>query len=132
MSTADKIAALSRWIDGSPGYTDLDPELHARRRIDKLMEEVGEVGQALGGWVGENPRKGVTHSLDDVLAELLDVAVTALGAWESLTENTGQSLSALDDKMDGLLKRVGIPNPGSFEAHALGRASDDALPGGGS
>lgn len=103
-----KIATLSEWIDGSYPPEMIGTELHQRRRLDKLMEEAGEAGQALGGQWGENPRKGVTHTADDVDGELLDVAVTALGAWESRNGNHGYSIAALYDKMDGLLKRVGL------------------------
>lgn len=104
----EKIATLSEWIDQSYPPDMLGTELHVRRRVDKLMEETGEVGQAVGGWYGENPRKGVTHNRAHVLAELLDVAVTALGTYESLTGNTGLSGPALDAKMTGLLERVGL------------------------
>ncbi|WP_111026743.1 MazG-like family protein [Curtobacterium sp. MCBD17_040] len=83
-------ARLSTWIDASYP-SDLPPELVARRRIRKLVEEVGEAGAALCGAVGENPRKGVTHTFDDVKGELLDVAVTALGALEHLDGNRGGS-----------------------------------------
>lgn len=103
-----KIAALSRWIDGSYPPEMIGTELHVRRRVDKLMEEAGEVGQAVGGYYGENPRKGKTHEREDILAELLDVAVTALGAYESMTGNTGSSLTALDAKLNFILDRVGI------------------------
>lgn len=109
-SAQQKIARLSQWIDDSYP-TDIGAELHARRRIDKLMEECGEVGQALSGWFGENPRKGFTHTIDDVLAELLDVMVTAAGAYESFTGNRGIVLDRLDAKMDGLLTRVGLNQP---------------------
>jgi len=44
----------------------------------KLSEEVGEVAQAWIGYIGQNPRKGVTHTLEDVMSELADVAITAL------------------------------------------------------
>lgn len=54
-------------------------------RILKLSEEVGEVAQAVVGVTGQNPRKGVTHTWDDVSAELCDVAVTALVALRTLT-----------------------------------------------
>ncbi len=113
MSTSEKIAKLSRWIDESPGYANLGAELHARRRIDKLMEEVGEVGEALGGWFAENPRKGRTHSGDDVLAELLDVMVTAAGAFESLTGNRGIVVERLDEHMTKLLGRAGLESSDS-------------------
>jgi hypothetical protein len=105
----EMIATLSDWIDGSYPADLIGTELHQRRRVDKLMEEAGEVGQALGGQWGENPRKGFTHTAGDVDGELLDVAVTALGAWESRNGNHGYVIAALFDKMDGLLKRVGLP-----------------------
>ncbi|MGW4890812.1 MazG-like family protein [Kitasatospora sp. NPDC004240] len=44
----------------------------------KLAEESGEVAEAAIGMLGLNPRKGFSHTLDDVLAEACDVAVTAL------------------------------------------------------
>ncbi|MES4887502.1 MazG-like family protein [Streptomyces sp. NPDC096012] len=54
-------------------------------RVLKLSEEVGEVAEAIIGATGQNPRKGVTHSWEDVQAELCDVAVTALVALRTLT-----------------------------------------------
>lgn len=112
MSTSEKIRTLSAWIDNSYPEEMIGTELHARRRIDKLMEEVGEVGQALGGWSGENPRKGITHTRDDVLDELLDVAITALGAYSALTRHEGDVLYALDLKLDFVLDRAGlVPEP---------------------
>jgi NTP pyrophosphatase (non-canonical NTP hydrolase) len=93
----------------------MHPELVLRRRIDKLMEEVGETGQALGGYTGENPRKGVTHTADDVKSELLDVAVTALGAWEHMDGNRGRAGLALAVKLDDLLDRVKLgAEPGAM------------------
>lgn len=103
---------LSAWIDGSYD-TALGEELVLRRRIGKLMEEVGEVGLALGGYTGENPRKGVTHTRDDVMTELIDVAVTALGAWEHMDGNHGRVESELETKLAGLLTRAGLVEPTS-------------------
>jgi len=54
-------------------------------RILKLSEEVGEVAQAVIGATGQNPRKGFSHTWDDVQAELCDVAITALMALRTLT-----------------------------------------------
>lgn len=51
----------------------------------KLTEEVGEVAQAVIGATGQNPRKGVTHSWEDVQGELCDVVITALVALRTLT-----------------------------------------------
>jgi NTP pyrophosphatase (non-canonical NTP hydrolase) len=46
-------------------------------RLLKLVEEVGEVGAAYIGATGQNPRKGVTHTKEDVASELCDVMLTA-------------------------------------------------------
>lgn len=54
-------------------------------RILKLSEEAGEVAEAVIGATGQNPRKGVTHTWDDVQAELCDVVITALVALRTLT-----------------------------------------------
>lgn len=104
---ARSIVRLSEWVDGSYPET-MDPELVLRRRIGKLMEETGEVGRALGGYTGENPRKGFTHTRADVMGELLDVAITALGAWEHMDGNRGRSIEALTVKLDALLNRAGL------------------------
>ncbi|MFJ4627450.1 MULTISPECIES: MazG-like family protein [unclassified Streptomyces] len=54
----------------------------------KLSEEVGEVAQAVIGVTGQNPRKGVTHTWEDVQAELCDVVISALVALRTLTPDT--------------------------------------------
>lgn len=46
----------------------------------KVQEEAGEVAAAWCGFRGTNPRKGFTHTLDDVVMELADVAIVALVA----------------------------------------------------
>lgn len=104
------IVALSRWVDGSPSYVGVSPEAISWRRITKLVEEAGEVINAFGGSLGENPRKGQTHTLADVEHELLDVALSALGA---LAHLRGNSHSA------GLMS--------ALEAHAVSRAERAGL-----
>jgi len=74
-------------IDTSPAYAHCDAETILWRRCTKAVQEIGEVMEALAGVVGENPRKGVTHTMDDVEDELLDVAVSALGAVAHLHDN---------------------------------------------
>ncbi|MCX4470481.1 MazG-like family protein [Micromonospora sp. NBC_01655] len=49
-------------------------------QILKVTEEAGEVASAWIGTVGQNPRKGITHTTDDVADELADVVLTALVA----------------------------------------------------
>ncbi|MCP9999177.1 MazG-like family protein [Streptomyces werraensis] len=76
------VEALYGWLDANRVGDGPDEVL---LRILKLSEEVGEVAQAVVGATGRNPRKGVTHTWDDVSAELRDVAVTALVALRTLT-----------------------------------------------
>ncbi|ELS52814.1 MazG-like family protein [Streptomyces viridochromogenes] len=57
-------------------------------RMLKLSEEVGEVAEAVIGATGQNPRKGVTHTWEDVQGELCDVVITALIALRTLTPDT--------------------------------------------
>ncbi|POX54751.1 hypothetical protein C3489_12730 [Streptomyces sp. Ru71] len=54
-------------------------------RVIKLSEEVGEVAQAVIGATGHNPRKGTSHTWEDVQGELCDVVITALVALRTLT-----------------------------------------------
>jgi len=74
----------------------------------KVVSEVGEAHDALGGMLGENPRKGVTHTMDDLIGELLDVAVAALGAVEHLMGNPGRSIELLADKIEFVSNRAGL------------------------
>lgn len=102
------LALLSDWIDRHPANANRDPEARTWGRIAKVGEENGEVIDAMIGATGQNPRKGFFGSMDDVIKELLDVAVTALGAVEHLTGNQGKSTAMLDHHIDALLDRAGI------------------------
>ena len=103
-----QLAALSRWIDSHPANTARDPEAQLWGRVSKVSEETGEAIAALIGATGQNPRKGTTHSLEDVVSELLDVAVTALCAVEHLRGNTGGSLAELHTMIDRTVRRAGL------------------------
>lgn len=78
-------------------------------RMLKLSEEVGEVAEAVIGATGQNPRKGVTHTWDDVRSELCDVAITALVALRTLTpearEVFGRQLERVAERS------LGTPEP---------------------
>lgn len=97
---------LSVWIDNhnsnKSSYTQL------WERVGKVGEEFGECIGALIGFAGQNPRKGVTHNLQDIEDELLDVAVTALGAVEHIRGNNGTSVNALKVHLEELIKRAGV------------------------
>lgn len=104
----DDLARLSRWIDGAKVNADRDPEARTWGRLAKVAEESGEVIAAFIGATGQNPRKGASHTMQDVKTELLDVALTALAAYEHLTDDAGVSLSALRRHIADRLARVGL------------------------
>lgn len=110
-STADassKVLALSEWIDTSPGYARIDPETAVWRRVSKVAAEAGEALDALGGYVGENPRKGVYKTCDDVVYELLDVALAALGAAAHMHRNQCDPIALLVEHIDTVHSRAGL------------------------
>ncbi|MFF6785738.1 MazG-like family protein [Streptomyces sp. NPDC012510] len=76
------ITLLHAWLEADQPYGGREGLL---LRMLKLQEEVGEVAQAVIGATGQNPRKGTTHTWDDVRSELCDVVVTALVALRTLT-----------------------------------------------
>ncbi|MGY5766684.1 MazG-like family protein [Brachybacterium sp. DNPG3] len=103
---SDGIARLSEWIDA--GNAHRDPEAATWARIAKITEEAGEVVAAHIGATGQNPRKGTTHTPEDVQEELIDVAVTALAALEHLRGHDRRSIALLEDKLVRTLRRAGL------------------------
>jgi NTP pyrophosphatase (non-canonical NTP hydrolase) len=88
-SPAPPAAELWATVDTLCAWLDAHRPVQGREglllRLLKLNEEVGEVAEAVIGATGQNPRKGVTHSWEDVQAELCDVVITALLALRTLT-----------------------------------------------
>ncbi|MEU9863758.1 MazG-like family protein [Streptomyces sp. NPDC047971] len=78
-NTIDRLAS---WI---ASHHTLPPEQDVLLRVLKLSEEVGEVAEAVIGATGQNPRKGTSHTWQDVEAELCDVIITAMVALRTLT-----------------------------------------------
>ena len=102
------LAIVSEWIDQAPANAARDPEAQTWGRLSKVAEECGEVISAFIGATGQNPRKGVCDSDEHVVEELLDVALTALAAWEHMTGNNGGSGKALAAHTLLRMKRVGL------------------------
>ncbi|MFI6032830.1 MazG-like family protein [Streptomyces sp. NPDC051315] len=78
----DTVDALWTWLDAGQPAGGREALL---LRMLKLSEEVGEAAQAVIGATGQNPRKGVSHTWEDVGSELCDVVITALVALRTLT-----------------------------------------------
>ncbi|MEU4244228.1 AAA family ATPase [Actinoplanes sp. NPDC026619] len=111
------IAASRAWLDEHNG--DAEPELGLR--ILKIVEEAGEAAAAWIGTLGQNPRKGVTHSRHDVADELGDVAFTALVAAASLGYDPREVLAQVAAKVRPRL--TSPPPPGPQRAAAAGSTS---------
>ncbi|MET8544682.1 MazG-like family protein [Kitasatospora sp. NPDC004799] len=91
-SLADRLDSLS---DAPYGQVVLGQAL-------KLSEETGEVAEAVIGMLAMNPRKGASHTLEDVHAEACDAAVTAL----ILIERTGaDARSVFERHLEKLARR---------------------------
>jgi NTP pyrophosphatase (non-canonical NTP hydrolase) len=102
------IEEIVRWLDDS---STLATETEKLLRIMKLTEEAGEVTQAVIGTLGQNPRKGFTHTWEDVQAELCDVIVTAMVALSTLTPDARETFN-------GHLARVASRSHGTPRAAA--------------
>jgi NTP pyrophosphatase (non-canonical NTP hydrolase) len=85
------IDRLHAWLDENRAHGGREGLL---LRMLKLSEEVGEVAQAVIGATGQNPRKGTSHTWDDVRSELCDVVITALVALRTLTPDTRETFTA--------------------------------------
>ncbi|MFB7511479.1 NUDIX domain-containing protein [Streptomyces broussonetiae] len=81
-------------------HSGLPREQRVLMQIIKLQEELGEVAEAVVGVCGQNPRKGFSHTWDDVEAEVCDVITTAMVALERLTPAEAQS------RFDQHLKKI--------------------------
>ncbi|AVT30312.1 MULTISPECIES: MazG-like family protein [unclassified Plantactinospora] len=103
------VRAARAWLDRANG-TD---RAELTCRILKVTEEAGEAAGAWIGLTGQNPRKGVTHSLDDVAAELADVALSALVAIESLDLDARQVLDARAARVRDRLRETSGRGAGS-------------------
>ncbi len=94
------IFRLVGWLDRQNGRSQQEISL----RLLKLVEESGEVAQAYIGAVGQNPRKGVTHTTADVADELCDVIITAMVALVSVADGNPDDILAA--KLDKVAKRA--------------------------
>lgn len=110
MTDSEKIKALVEWFAEHPPNKNKSWETMVALWAAKVQEEAGEVAEALVGATAFNPRKGQTHSWDDVEKELLDVAVTALCALEHLRGSTGGGgvgLEMLQRHLERAYRRIG-------------------------
>lgn len=104
--TSDEaLVELSRWIDEY--NVGKDPVAQTWARISKVGEEFGEVISAYIGVTNQNPRKGAYSTMDDVVKELLDCALTAMCAVVHLTGDM-HAMEALRDHIVRCWVRAGL------------------------
>ncbi|GGW30944.1 MazG-like family protein [Streptomyces xantholiticus] len=94
----ETVGRLHAWLHENSKYP---PEQEVLLRVLKLSEEVGEVAQAVIGTKGQNPRKGTTHSWQDVESELCDVIITAMVALRTLTPDAAYVFTSHLDRVAG-------------------------------
>ena len=105
------MARINRWLETANGLSAHEDSM----RVMKVGEEFGEAVAAYIGMTGQNPRKGVTHTSDDLAAELADIAVTAMCALVDFCPGATDAYRAmiarahLASKIDGIIKRSEIP-----------------------
>lgn len=103
------VSADFRTLDGRAGSEQDEITL----RLLKIAEEFGEAAAAWIGVTGQNPRKGVTHTRQQVADELGDVAFGALVTAACMGLDPRQVLLGTATKVAA---RFGIPGPGSAVA----------------
>ncbi|RSM59475.1 hypothetical protein DMB66_27715 [Actinoplanes sp. ATCC 53533] len=106
MTAHETLATAARRIAGqldTRGNPNLKGLPETLCRALKVQEEAGELAQAVIGVLGQNPRKGVTHTWEDVIAEAIDVAMSALVFAETVLADDP---TGLDDRLDYHLDRL--------------------------
>ncbi|MFF0448219.1 SAM-dependent methyltransferase [Streptomyces sp. NPDC004609] len=100
-NTWEPVYRLRGWLDeNAGGQTERERCL---LRVLKIGEEYGEVAEAVHGVMGANPRKGESHTWDDVHKELCDVIVTSMVALATCTPDAAK---VLDDRLRHLVDRA--------------------------
>ncbi|WP_329142476.1 MazG-like family protein [Streptomyces sp. NBC_01456] len=76
----ETIGRLARLFEAHDGARGLDQAQQWTLQVLKIAEETGEASQAVIGARGTNPRKGDSHTWQDVHSEVADVVITGMVA----------------------------------------------------
>lgn len=100
------IELVDMWLDTAVGSKYLmAPLAQDWARISKVQEELGEAVAAFIGATGQNPRKGDSHTMDEVLEELADTAITAIFAIQHFTKSSSASRQIIKNKIARIYQR---------------------------
>ncbi|WP_405993077.1 MazG-like family protein [Streptomyces sp. NBC_00986] len=97
--TWDTVGQLVQWLDAE---SPVPPQMARLLRVMKITEEAGEVAEAVHGAIGSNPRKGNSHTWEDVQKELCDVILTSMVALSTLTP---EAQKIFEDRLDHIARR---------------------------
>lgn len=76
----DTWTTIARLATRLEEHSTLPREQRVLLQLLKIQEEAGEVAEAVIGAMGQNPRKGFSHTWEEVEAEICDVIVTGMVA----------------------------------------------------
>ncbi|AZM47391.1 hypothetical protein DMB38_17735 [Streptomyces sp. WAC 06738] len=85
------IERLCAWLDDESPVQGRTGRL---LRILEVGEAYGEVAASVHGLMGADPRKGKTHTIDDVCAALCEVIVTSMVALASISGDASEVFAA--------------------------------------
>lgn len=97
------IDRLVQWLDTE---TETTPEVARLLRVLKISEEAGEVAEAIHGVSRANPRKGASHTWEDVQKELCDVILTSMVALRTITPDAEKVFA---ERLDHIAERSLTP-----------------------
>lgn len=103
----DIIQIVDRWLDTqvADNYKD-QPLAQDWARVAKLAEEAGEAISALIACTGQNPRKGVSGTMDEMLKEVADTFACGAFAIQHFTQDIELTASILEAALLKALNRA--------------------------
>ncbi|MFD0166324.1 MazG-like family protein [Streptomyces decoyicus] len=113
----ETVGRLARRFDAHDDARGLDQAQQWTLQVLKIAEETGEASQAVIGARGTNPRKGDSHTWQDVHAEIADVIITGMVALarmrpDDAEQYLGRQLAAKAVKFLPAVSAAGRPSPG--------------------
>jgi predicted house-cleaning noncanonical NTP pyrophosphatase (MazG superfamily)/NTP pyrophosphatase (non-canonical NTP hydrolase) len=94
----DEAGRLTEWLG----------EVPIEAQLLKMAEEVGEAAEAYLGMTGLNPRKGVSHTQEDLVGEVADVIITASVAIVLLAGGADGARAAFESHLAAVVSRAGL------------------------
>lgn len=102
------VGHVDAWLDRAVAQQYKDqPLAQDWARVGKMTEESGEAVAALIACTGQNPRKGVHGSQDDLLKELADMAVGAMYAIQHFTKDRDRTRDIITETLVAHSLRAG-------------------------